>query len=178
MAVTGSRALMRAALVLVLVAAAAAQGTKQTAAAKGSKTLSGKVCAKSDPACVRCTKSSRSFKCLACSSGAELNDKGRCVCPAGSGVLSRGSSGKKGSGSTAAHGSKGGSGGRSCTECPEDTYAPQAKPIASAKCIKCPTGTTTRGETGSITCFVEPGYYFDPSQPDGEQVIICPGESF
>jgi hypothetical protein len=188
--------MLRAALICALVATAAAAGG--TSAARGSKTLSGKICTKSDAACVTCVKSSggggkkksHSTTCLTCSTGpvdAELDDSDRCVCPAGSALTgskltvkpagTTNGGGKKSS--SRSGGGKGGKGGpATCSECGADSYAAEPKPVSASRCSKCPTGTTTRGETGSTTCYVEPGQYFDPSKPDGSQVIVCPVDEY
>lgn len=135
-------------LAAVATVAAAAQSTPAHSSS-GSKILTGKICQKSgDAACVRCSKAKKSghaLTCLACSSGpvpAELNDAGRCVCPAGSALTgSSGSSGKKSKKSAPA----------TCSACAIGFFAPLAKPVASSVCKKCPTGTTT-ASTGAVEC--------------------------
>jgi hypothetical protein len=191
-----SRGMVRVALICALMATAAAQ--EGTSAARKSKTLTGKVCTKSDAACVKCVKSSgggskkkgHSTTCLACSTGpvdAELDDGDRCVCPAGSALtgskLTVKAAGTTNGGGKKSSSAKSGGGGKrggpaTCSECGVDSYAAESKPVTASRCSKCPTGTTTRGTTGSATCYVEPGQYFDPSLPDGQQVIVCPVDDY
>ena len=191
--------LMRVALLCALLSAAAAASPDTSIARGGSKTLSGKICTKSDSACVKCVKGKSAdgdkkghmVSCLACSTGpvdAEL-DQGVCVCPAGSALTgsrltvkavvtaSGGGNGKKSSSSASKSGGKG-KGPATCSECGVDSFAAEPKAVSASRCTKCPTGTTTRGETGSATCYVEPGQFFDPSKPDGQQVITCPVDQY
>jgi len=107
------------------------------------------------------------------------------VCPAGSartgGKLTVKAAGNgDGSGKTSSAAKSGGKGSSpaTCSACAADSFAPESKPVPASRCTKCPTGTTTRGETGSATCYVEPGTYFDPTKPDGQQVIICPADQY
>jgi hypothetical protein len=188
-------AVLRVALLCALVAVPHFAKAQSAARGSGSKVLTGKICTKSDSACVRCVKSTsgggkkgHSLDCLACSTGpvnAEL-EEGRCVCPAGSAltgsrltvkVAGGGGGGGKRSSSSRSGGGKSG-GPATCSECDVNSYAPLSKPVSASRCIKCPTGTTTRGETGSSTCYVEPGQFFDPSKPDGQQVITCPVDQY
>jgi len=186
-----SRSFGRVALLCAVVVVAYAAETQS--AARGSKVLTGKVCTKSDSACVKCVKSTSSGKkghsldCLACSTGpvdAQL-DGGQCICPAGSAltgskltVKAAGNGDGSGKKSSSAKSGGKGSGPATCSECGANSFAAESKPVSASRCTKCPTGTTTRGETGSATCYVEPGTYFDPSKPNGQQVIICPADQY
>jgi hypothetical protein len=191
-----SRAVVLAALLCALVAVPHVAEAQSAARGSSQKILTGKVCNKSDKACVKCVKSTsggggkkgHSFDCLACSTGpvdAEL-DEGVCVCPAGSALtgskLTVKAAGGGGGGGKKSSSSRGGGGKNSgpatCSECGADSFAPESQPVSASRCSKCPTGTTTRGETGSATCYVEPGQFFDPSKPDGQQVITCPADQY
>lgn len=114
----------------------------------------------------------KNWECLECSSSpvaAEFNEDGDCACPAGSG--------KTGTRYTVKSGRKIPKHGvASCSECAVNAFAEDSAPVGSARCIPCPTGSTTDGQTGATECVVLAGYYY----VDGEVAICtadhwCPG---
>jgi hypothetical protein len=116
---------------------------------------------------------------------AKLNDLGRCACPAGAARFGSPNTdntpilgAKVGSNSGAAAKAGKGAKGRvdvACTPCAADAYATIARPVAISKCTVCPTGTTTNGDIGSTTCYVQPGQFFNVATQAAQ---ACPADQF
>lgn len=58
-----------------------------------------------------------------------------------------------------------------CSPCDAGAYSRSASRVRSARCKRCPEGTSSK--RGSASCYVAEGFYFDPARPRGAQVVAC-----
>jgi hypothetical protein len=98
------------------------------------------------------------------------------TCPAGTGAAPRrGRTAGTGRATRAGRGSNSASPANSpCVPCAVNTYNPSERPLAQAKCVRCPQGTTTRGQVSSPTCFTNAGFVYNAQR----RVVKCPVNNY